>query len=280
LLAIEKINAVSSGGGTEIYSPLSNIYDCFDPYCPLEKHIYLLTDGDVCSIDDMIELIYDNSQNYTLHSFGFGSDVSTDLVIRSAQAGGGIYYFIHQDDTVDQINAKIVNAMCKVFEPKIHLGLPIMSVEDPDTIYEYPSLLDSNQLLYHGDYFTYFKIIKNNDDKLKGNIAFKLTQDGKSLLITFSDAPSPKFVNIDLSTIQIHPGVSIFKMACKHNTDMLLRNNSNEKEAIRQSLKYQVATKVTSFIRNCSYITHSNRRFGQRRDQIHQHRRRIPQMRP
>lgn len=178
-MAIEKINSVCSGGGTEIYSPLKDIYDSFDPYSPLEKHVYLLTDGDVYSIDNVIELIYDNSDNYTLHSFGFGSDVSTELVIRSAQAGGGIYYFIHQDDSVEQINEKIVNAMCKVFEPKIYLGLPVMSVEDPDTVYEFPSLVDSNQLLYHGDYFTYFKIVKNKDDKLKGNIAFKMTQDGK-----------------------------------------------------------------------------------------------------
>jgi hypothetical protein len=177
--ALKEITKVEVGGGTEILEPLVDIYtNSKEEESDLERHIFILTDGDVFSVDEMIKTISENSHKWALHCFGFGNDVNTNLVIRSAQAGGGMYYFIHENDTEEQVNAKIINAMCKMFEPKISLGLPVMSVQDPNTIYEHPTLMDCNKLLYHGDYFTYFKIIKDTGSGLSGRLFFKLTQDG------------------------------------------------------------------------------------------------------
>jgi hypothetical protein len=122
--AIKKVSQITPGGGTEIFEPLEDIYRNYDKYTKLERHIYMLTDGEVFEIGPLIKLIEKNNKIFTLHCFGFGNKVSTELVIKSAHAGNGMHYFIHEKETVDEINSKIVNAMCKIFEPKILLGLP------------------------------------------------------------------------------------------------------------------------------------------------------------
>lgn len=43
----------------------------------------------------MISLIQSNSKSFILHAFGIGDGVSTQLIINSATAGLGEYYFVN-----------------------------------------------------------------------------------------------------------------------------------------------------------------------------------------
>jgi hypothetical protein len=176
--AIKKVSEITPGGGTEIFEALEDIYRNYDKHTKLERHIYMLTDGEVFEINPLIELIKKNNKIFTFHCFGFGNEVSTELVIKSAQAGNGMHYFIHEKETMDEINSKIVNAMCKIFEPKITVGLPVLTEKVSNLVFDYPNLTQRSKPLYHGEYFTYFMIVRTGDEKLSGNLLFILTEDG------------------------------------------------------------------------------------------------------
>ena len=47
----------------------------------LDKHVYLLTDGQVSNTDKVVQLIRDNNSKFTVYSVGVGSSVSTELVV-------------------------------------------------------------------------------------------------------------------------------------------------------------------------------------------------------
>lgn len=92
-----------------------------------------------------------------------------------------MHYFIHEGETIDEINSKIVNAMCKIFEPKIFIDLPKLSGLEENCEFDYPNLAQCSKLLYHGEYFTYFKVIRTEDKKLSGKLIFRLTEEGTIL---------------------------------------------------------------------------------------------------
>lgn len=67
-------------GGTEIWQPLDHIFRNKGS-SDLQRHVYLLTDGCVSNTDEVVSLISKNSNEFSLHAFGIGGGVSTDLII-------------------------------------------------------------------------------------------------------------------------------------------------------------------------------------------------------
>ena len=80
-------------GGTEIYSPLKEIF-AHPQKKGMTRHVFLLTDGAVFNPQEVIDLIKDGCHSATLHAFGVGSGASTELVKGAARAGRGKHYFI------------------------------------------------------------------------------------------------------------------------------------------------------------------------------------------
>ena len=61
-------------GGTELYSPLKNIFE--NPIYEkinIEKHIFILTDGEIYDKETSLNLIGSFSDKFTIHSLGIGS---------------------------------------------------------------------------------------------------------------------------------------------------------------------------------------------------------------
>ncbi|CDW72317.1 UNKNOWN [Stylonychia lemnae] len=98
-------------GGTEIAQPLFEIFSQI-PDENLPRHIYLLTDGEVSNTEEVIELVKDNRNNSTVHTFGIGDGVSTELIKKCAMVGGGHYSFI---DNPHEIEEKVIAALQKNF---------------------------------------------------------------------------------------------------------------------------------------------------------------------
>ena len=67
-----------------------------------EWKVYLLTDGEVGNTQSIIDLIRSNRVNMKVHSFGIGDGVSTELIKKSAQAGGGHFYFILDPNDIEK----------------------------------------------------------------------------------------------------------------------------------------------------------------------------------
>ena len=94
-------------GGTEILKPLLEIYkQDVDLYLP--RHIYLLTDGAVSNTEMVVSLIRNYRDISTVHTFGIGSGVSTELVKNCALAGKGHYTFI---DNLEEIETKVMQSI-------------------------------------------------------------------------------------------------------------------------------------------------------------------------
>jgi hypothetical protein len=96
-------NLDADKGGTELYSPLSSIfnnkiYDKFD----MVKHIILLTDGAIDRKEQTLNLIGSHSDKFYFHSIGIESS-DQDLIERSALIGNGYSFFINNLDNLNQV---------------------------------------------------------------------------------------------------------------------------------------------------------------------------------
>ena len=88
-------------GGTELYSPLKDIYNnnIFEKINAV-KHIILLTDGYLHDKEATLNLIGSHSNKFFFHSIGI-EDSDKDLIKRSALIGNGYSYFI---DNLENLN--------------------------------------------------------------------------------------------------------------------------------------------------------------------------------
>ena len=90
-------------GGTELYSPLKNIFE--NPIYEkinIEKHIFILTDGEIYDKETTLNLIGSFSDKFTIHSLGIGSYYDNDLVKRIAIMGNGNSFFSQKSEDISK----------------------------------------------------------------------------------------------------------------------------------------------------------------------------------
>jgi len=103
---IKKLDA--SKGGTDLHKPLKDIFEnpIYDKY-NMNKHIFLLTDGEIENKEITLNLIGSYSDKFILHSLGIGS-CDLDLIKRSAIMGNGHSFFIKK---LEDLNKNVINAL-------------------------------------------------------------------------------------------------------------------------------------------------------------------------
>ena len=103
-------NLSANKGGTELYSPLNDIYNnnIYEKY-DMIKHIFLLTDGEISEKEKTLNLIGSHSNDFYFHSLGIGS-CDKDLIERSAILGNGYSYYIND---LEELNKIIISALDK-----------------------------------------------------------------------------------------------------------------------------------------------------------------------
>jgi len=186
--AIDHINFFEADlGGTEIFNPLHSIFASNETSDHLNKHVYLITDGQVFNPDDVIELIRDNNNDFTVHTFGIGSGVSTTLVTECAKAGRGKPYFVN--DKAEGLQRKVIDALCKAFETSFSFDKQELIINGTKFA-QHPEFEKLTNKLYHGDYFTYSTLVNDlSKDTLNGSLDFSFTR---------SDNKNKDHVQIDL----------------------------------------------------------------------------------
>lgn len=123
----------------------------------ISKRIFLLTDGDVSSPSSVIELAGSSSErNASIHSFGLGNGCNKDLIMKTAQAGRGSYYFAYENDS---LKAKFISALGKACQPSMK-NCKISNSVHP--------ILESEEGILLGEVFRnqlvrYLTIIKKSD---------------------------------------------------------------------------------------------------------------------
>lgn len=102
-------------GGTEILSPLTQIYDVqADSQRP--RQILLLTDGQVSNEDEVIALCRQNASTTRVFAFGIGAGASGNLVRGVARASRGAAEFIHPGE---RIETKVLRMFNRVSTPAL-----------------------------------------------------------------------------------------------------------------------------------------------------------------
>ena len=102
---IEKLN--EDLGGTDIYSPLLDIYNSYEIYdkINLPRNIFLLTDGYIENKEDTLAIIEKNSNKYSVYSIGIGNDFDEDLIKNAGILGKGNYNFCKNINGLNEIIA-------------------------------------------------------------------------------------------------------------------------------------------------------------------------------
>lgn len=85
-IADQKVQDTYAGGGTEILSPLRDVFAQPIPE-GRSRQVFLLTDGQVGNTKDCIELTRKYSENCRVFTFGMGSSYDEELVQGIARAG-------------------------------------------------------------------------------------------------------------------------------------------------------------------------------------------------
>ncbi|KAF0469433.1 von willebrand domain-containing protein [Gigaspora margarita] len=105
-------------GGTEIYNPLKWAFENSRNNMPTS--IFLLTDGQVCNVDQIVELIKSSEEkkkdDLRLFSIGIGDSVSHHLVESVSRAGKGYSQFVTNNERMDK---KILGMLKNAIKPPI-----------------------------------------------------------------------------------------------------------------------------------------------------------------
>ncbi len=113
---IEKLDA--DLGGTNIYSPLKDIYDSNMIYnkINLPRNIFLLTDGEIEDKEDTLTIIEKNSDKFSIYSIGIGNDFDKDLIKNAGIIGKGNYNFCSNIECLNEVIATEVCNSCAPYK--------------------------------------------------------------------------------------------------------------------------------------------------------------------
>jgi uncharacterized protein YegL len=110
---IESLKA--NKGGTDIYSPLKDIYQSKDyDHIKIPKIIFLLTDGEISDKENTLKIIEENSNEFRVYSIGMGNDFDEDLIKNAGVLGKGNYNFCND---INVLNKVIVNEIRNCSKP-------------------------------------------------------------------------------------------------------------------------------------------------------------------
>lgn len=106
-------------GGTLIYPALKACYDNLLDKAANEcaQQIFVLTDGAMVNIREIVELAGLQKHLAEVHTFGLGSEASPGLIIELAEITGGTYNFVLEHERT--LNAKIVSALQRASRPNL-----------------------------------------------------------------------------------------------------------------------------------------------------------------
>ena len=83
----------------------------------VNKRIFLLTDGQVGNSSAVIQQATFLNEHIRTHTFGIGTGCDEHMVKETAKAGRGSYSLVK--DNSSELNAKVINALTKAFEPSL-----------------------------------------------------------------------------------------------------------------------------------------------------------------
>ena len=215
-------NLSASKGGTELFSPLKNIYNSnlYEKY-DMIKHIILLTDGEIERKEETLNLIGSHSDKFLFHSIGI-KDCDKDLIKRSALVGNGYSYFI---DNLDNLNKVIISVLEKT-QSQIIIDCKVEQINNDDIIQD-----NEKKFIKLNDFFRHGVVLDNTVNEIK----FKLKYEKKEEEISIK--------KIEIKTLP--KGDELGKLIID---DYLINNKSLDfRTKIKLSKDYNILCSETAF---------------------------------
>ena len=226
---IEKLKA--NKGGTDIYSPLKDIYNSNDyNNIKLPKNIFLLTDGEIEDKNETLQIIEENSNNFFIYSIGIGNSFDKDLIKNAGNLGKGNYDFCSDIKNLNQIIVKNIKNSSQNFAYDFEFN---SNLYNKNNLYK---LIENKLVLKNNKIINIKYIIEDNkeiDKKIHLNIKYKIYNNIKE----FNE-------NYEINALEILEGNKLSKLIIKDYLDK--NKNLKEEEKIKIALKYQIFTEYTS----------------------------------
>ena len=222
-------------GGTDISSPLREIYNSDDVYSKIElsKNIFILTDGDVDNRNECIDIIKNNSNKFRVHAIGIGDYFDKLLIEQCGKLGKGGSSFV-QD--LENLNSVVINALNKGLRPYIsNIKFEFENYKE-DISSNIITCTPTNNFSYQNEIMNYSFILPGNKDL--SNLKIKITGKESNNKIEKNEI----FENI----IKLENGDDMSKMivgkAIKNNEELI----KDEKKEVEFAKKYQILSKNTA----------------------------------
>ena len=228
-MALEHVQQIDANyGGTEIYSPLKEIFRRTPVFN--SREIILLTDGQVSNEEAIIELARQNSKRNRIFSFGIGNGASQYLVKGLSRATYGESEFISESE---RIEAKVLRTFSRLNSPRVEKVSFDWFGADME-------LADNNPgPVFEGDFLT-----------LYGRTTGVVPEEVK-MTVMFSDESTEEFT-LNVTGMETGNMAALWAFKRLRALEDASVNNSENRELTHQmievSKKYSVMCKETSFI--------------------------------
>ncbi|MFY0644395.1 MAG: VWA domain-containing protein [Bacteroidia bacterium] len=154
--AKKKINAINSGGSTNLSGGMLKGYDELQSNYKsgYVNRVLLLSDGlanQGITDEDLLANIVgkkNQEQNITLSSFGVGIDFNEDLMLALAERGSGNYYFIENPDQIPEIFENELKGLLNVVAQNAELIIDIPEGLKVKHVYGYEVDLESTNQVH------------------------------------------------------------------------------------------------------------------------------------
>lgn len=234
---------------TEILDPL-NFLIGVPTIVKYPRQIFLLTDGDVSNVKEILRRIHLGSKTCRFHMIGIGTGASSELIKEGAKVGRGKSLLLNDDD---DISAKITDVFKKSLSPcidnvEIEFDHELIDIVSPNPK-NIGCILKNEPFILA----TIFK--KEIQTPFKTTIKLKFFDSHANAILEYS-------LQLDSNTTEQHQ--SVYKYACFKYLKDLLRTSSNnydlsndiftarvldtEKEIVEVSIREQILTNKTAFI--------------------------------
>jgi len=215
-------------GGTNIFSPLKDIYDSFEIYdkIKISKNIFLLTDGDIENKEETLALIENNNNNFSIYSIGIGNYFDKNLIENAGIIGKGHYNFC---SNLLELNKIIVSEINHVTQPYISdINFIISPLDSNNKLKKFiKNYLKENEIIQ-------FNFICDKNEINTGKIKFEMSYFIK-------DKKYEQYYEI--VPYEFSKGEELSKLIIY---DSILNISKKDEENLNNALKYQIFYKNTS----------------------------------
>ncbi|CAF1442475.1 unnamed protein product [Rotaria sordida] len=244
-------------GGTEILAPLQWL-ERHPPPIDRSRQVFLLTDGEVSNVSEVLELCRSMASSTRIFSFGLGASPSRSLVKGLARTTNGRFIFIppntHIDVYVREQLQKAIQRCITNIHIQWNLGIPIQNVPNQlspaymnDRLIIYA--LTNNQTIQLNNKSSieirtnqsYYRLGITNTDRITNNTKMIARLAAKALILELEHC---KILRKNSKQVRF---ADIDDDSKKHNE--IIRTKENIKQRIIDlSLQYNILSRYTIFI--------------------------------